>query len=132
MKKYILIACKLIAAIILLQTLYFKFSAAPESVYIFTTIGLEPAGRIGIGCLELVAGILLLWNKTAVYGAILAFGLMVGAIQFHLTKLGVDVMNDGGQLFYLAIIVAVCSAIIIVLQRAVIFDLLRTKLHLKL
>lgn len=100
----------LIAAAILLQTLYFKFSAAPESVYIFSTIGAEPAGRIGSGVVELVAAVLLLWPAFAWAGAFLALGTMSGAILTHLAVLGIEVQGDGGTLFALAVIVAFASA----------------------
>jgi uncharacterized membrane protein YphA (DoxX/SURF4 family) len=117
---------KLIATVILLQTLFFKFTAAPESVYIFSTIGLEPFGRIGIGVLELLASILILFPKTTAFGALLAIALMAGAIYFHLTKLGVVVQNDGGQLFIYALLVLVSSAALAIIYRN---DLLET-LHL--
>lgn len=110
-------ALRLIPAIILLQTLYFKFSAAPESVYIFTTLGMEPYGRIGSGIAELIAGILLVMPSTSVYGAVLALGIMGGAIMSHLTKLGISVMDDGGYLFGLALVVAICSAVIVWLEK---------------
>jgi hypothetical protein len=98
------------AAVIMLQTLYYKFSAAPESVYIFTTVGLEPFGRIGIGTLELIASALLLIprDRVAVVGAGLGAGLMAGAIFLHITKLGIVVLGDGGSLFALAVITFVC------------------------
>jgi len=106
---------RLLAAVILLQTLYFKFSAAPESIYIFSKLGMEPWGRIGTGILELIAGILLLIPATTVFGALLAIGLMAGAIFFHLTKLGISVQNDGGQLFIYALLVFVsCIALVII------------------
>jgi uncharacterized membrane protein YphA (DoxX/SURF4 family) len=108
---------RLAAAIIMLQTLYFKFSAAPESVYIFTTLGLEPWGRIGIGSLELIASILIVIPKTTSLGALLAVGIMAGAILSHLTKLGIVVQNDGGQLFSLALAVFICSAILLIIYR---------------
>ncbi len=108
---------RLAAAIIMLQTLYFKFSAAPESVYIFSTLGLEPWGRIGIGSLELIASILIVIPKTTSLGALLAVGIMAGAILSHLTKLGIVVQNDGGQLFTLALAVFICSAILLVIYR---------------
>lgn len=95
---------KIIAAVILLQTLYFKFTAAPESVYIFETLGLEPVGRIGIGILELVTAILLLVPRTTGLGALLGMGILGGAIVSHLTQLGIEVQNDGGTLFILAAI----------------------------
>jgi uncharacterized membrane protein YphA (DoxX/SURF4 family) len=117
MKTIFYWALRLIPAIILLQTLYFKFSAAPESVYIFTTLGMEPYGRIGSGIAELIAGILLVIPSTSVYGAVLALGIMGGAIMSHLTKLGISVMDDGGYLFGLAIVVALCSAVIVWLEK---------------
>jgi uncharacterized membrane protein YphA (DoxX/SURF4 family) len=104
---------KLIAAIIMLQTLYFKFTAAPESVYIFSTLGLEPWGRIGIGIAELIASILLLIPATTIWGAFLAVGLMSGAIFAHLTKLSIEVQNDGGILFVYACIVWLCSIVLL-------------------
>ena len=97
-----------IAAVILLQTLYFKFTAAPVSVHIFSTLGIEPWGRIGTGVIELVAGILLLRSKTAIYGAVLALGTMSGAIMSHLFFLGIEVQGDGGSLFMLGIVVMLC------------------------
>ena len=88
-------ALKIIAAIILLQTLYFKFTGAPESVYIFTTLGIEPWGRIGSGVAELIASILLFIPRTTWLGAGLALGTMLGAIGSHLVKLGIEVQGDG-------------------------------------
>ncbi|WP_259069496.1 DoxX family protein [Mucilaginibacter sp. X4EP1] len=108
---------RIAAAIIMLQTLYFKFTAAPESVYIFSTLGLEPWGRIGIGSLELLASILLIIPKTTSLGALLAVGVMAGALFAHLTKLGIVVQNDGGQLFILALIVFVTSAVLLLIFR---------------
>jgi hypothetical protein len=108
----------LIAAVILLQTLFFKFTAAPESVYIFSTLGLEPIGRIGSGVAELIAALLLLWPASAWVGAALALGIMGGAILSHLTVLGIEVQGDGGQLFLLAVLVAVLSAFVLYRDRA--------------
>lgn len=105
---------RIIAALILFQTLFFKFSASAESVYIFTKVGMEPWGRIGIGILELIASVLLLTGATAWIGAGLALGLMAGAIGMHLTMLGIEVQGDGGYLFGLAVIVAVCSILILI------------------
>jgi hypothetical protein len=76
-----------IAAVILLQTLFFKFSGAKESVYIFSTLGMEPWGRIGSGVVELSASILILIPRTVVYGAVISLGVISGAILLHLTKL---------------------------------------------
>lgn len=108
---------RIIAAIILLQTLFFKFSGAQESIYIFTKVGMEPWGRIGSGVAELVASILLLIPRTAWLGAFIALGIMAGAIFFHLTILGIEVMEDGGYLFGLAITVSLCSVITLGLHR---------------
>jgi len=113
---------RLIVAGILFQTLFFKFTGAQESVYIFTKLGIEPWGRIGSGVVELVAVILLLIPSTITVGAILSLGVISGAILSHLTKLGIVVINsdgtsDGGLLFALALIVFVCSAVILVIHR---------------
>lgn len=111
---------RIVAAIILLQTLFFKFTAARESVYIFATVGMEPWGRIGSGIVELIASILLLVPGTVVYGAIVALGVISGAIFFHLTKLGIALtaVGDRGELFALAVTVFVCSAVLLVMHRA--------------
>ena len=108
-----------IAAVILLQTLFFKFTGAKESVYIFTTLGMEPWGRIGSGVAELIASILLLLPQTVVFGAILSLGVISGAIFFHLTKLGIalPLVDDHGELFALAVIVLVCSAVVLIMHR---------------
>ena len=108
-----------IAAAILLQTLYFKFTGARESVYIFSTLGIEPWGRIGSGVAELIASVLLLMPRTAVYGALLSLGVITGAIASHLTKLGIALpaVDDHGELFALAIVVFLCSAAVVVMHR---------------
>lgn len=108
---------QLVAAVILAQTLFFKFSGAEESKYIFTTLGVEPWGRLVTGGVELVAVVLLLIPRTVTLGALLALGLMTGALGSHLTKLGVVVKNDGGLLFVLAATVFACSAVVLVLRR---------------
>lgn len=109
---------QLLTAVILGQTLFFKFTAAPESVYIFTTLGLEPWGRLGSGVAELIAVALLLVPRTVTLGALLALGVIAGAIASHLTTLGVVVKEDGGLLFALALTVFAASAVILVLRRA--------------
>ena len=108
---------RLTAAVILAQTLWFKFTAAPESVYIFDKVGLGAAGRIGSGVVELIAAILLVIPRTTWLGAILALGVMGGAIMSHLTVLGIVVMDDHGELFGLALTVAACSAIALFFHR---------------
>ena len=111
-------ALQIVVALILFQTLFFKFTAAEESVYIFRTLGMEPWGRIGSGIAELIAVVLLLHPRTAAIGAILALGVISGAIVSHLTKLGIVVKDDGGLLFGLAVAVFVGSAAILVIRRA--------------
>lgn len=108
-----------ITAAILLQTLFFKFSGAKESVYIFSTLGLEPWGRIGSGVVELIASVLLLFPGTVVWGAALSLGVISGAIFSHLTKLGIALpaVDDHGELFALAIVVFVCSAAVLLMHR---------------
>lgn len=113
MKKHISLILRIIVAIILIQTLRFKFTAHEDSVYIFETVGLEPIGRIGIGVLELIAGILLLIPKTVWAGSLLTLGLIGGAIMMHLTQLGIEVKNDGGVLFFTAVVTFILSAIIL-------------------
>jgi len=108
---------QLLAAGILLQTLFFKFSGAEESVYIFTTLGAEPAGRIGSGIVELVAALLLLTPSAIPFGAALSMAVMSGAIASHLTVLGIDVKGDGGLLFGLAVTVFVSAAVVLYLRR---------------
>lgn len=108
---------QLLVAGILLQTLFFKFTGAEESVYIFTTLGMEPWGRIGSGVVELVASLLLLVPATAPFGAIVTMGVMAGAIVSHLTVLGIEVKGDGGLLFALAVTALVASAIVLVIRR---------------
>jgi len=108
---------RLVVAVILLQTLFFKFSAHPSSVAIFEAVGQEPMGRIGSGVVELIASILLFVPGLTAVGALMAVGVMSGAIFFHLTKLGIEVNDDGGSLFALAIVVWVGSAIVLWLYR---------------
>lgn len=113
MKKHVLLGLRVLIAIILIQTLRFKFSAHPDSVYIFLKVGLEPVGRIGIGVLELIAGILLLIPKTVWAGAGLTMGVIGGAIMMHLTQLGIEINGDSGVLFYTAVFVFVVSSLIL-------------------
>jgi uncharacterized membrane protein YphA (DoxX/SURF4 family) len=113
MNKYIILIARFGAAIVLLQTLFFKFNGAPESVYIFTTLGIEPIGRIGSGIAELISAILLIWNSKSLIGALLSAGVMVGAIISHVLILGFVIMNDGGLLFSLALLVFILNLVII-------------------
>lgn len=108
---------RLLAAVIMLQTLYFKFTGAEESIYIFTQLNMEPWGRVGIGVMELIASILILYPRTTGFGALLGMGLMSGAMFFHLTKLGIVVMDDGGQLFIYAAIVFIACLLLAIISR---------------
>ena len=104
---------RLTAAVIMLQTLYFKFTGHPQSVALFTQLGMEPWGRIGTGILELIASVLILYPRTTVLGALLGLGLMSGALFFHLTKLGIVFDGDAG-LFTYALITFVCCLILLI------------------
>ena len=119
--KIAYIVARLAAAFIMAQTLYFKFTGSAESMYIFKMVGMEPWGRWLVGILELIASILLLVPRTAWVGGILAVGLMVGAIGMHLTILGIEIMEDKGQLFYYALIVFLCTLYVIIVNKDKIF-----------
>ena len=120
MKNISIWVLRLLPAVIMLQTLYFKFTAQPESVQLFTILGMEPWGRIGTGVMELIAAALILYPKTTVYGAGVGLGLMSGAIFFHLTKLGIDFGGDY-TLFTYAIISFACCAILLLMFRRQLF-----------
>jgi uncharacterized membrane protein YphA (DoxX/SURF4 family) len=109
--------CRLVAAFLMIQSLFFKFSAAKESVDIFTTLGMEPWGRLGTGIIELIASVLLLIPRTTWLGAALGIATMSGALFFHLTILGIEVSGDGGQLFSYAVITFLSCLILLILDR---------------
>ena len=115
---------RLAVAVILVQTLYFKFTASEESVYIFSALGIEPYGRIGIAIAELITAILILIPKTSLLGAIMGCGIMVGAIFAHLFVLGIEVKNDGGTLFILALITFLCCITLVFKDRTKVMNLL--------
>lgn len=122
--KYVLNwVLRVVPALIMLQTLYFKFTGAEESVYIFAQIGMEPWGRYLVGTTELIAGVLLFTSWYGL-GALLAIGTMSGAVFFHLTSLGIEVQGDGGYLFALALIVLISCAVLVILN----FHDIKTKL----
>ena len=108
---------RLAAAVILLQTLFFKFTGAPASKYIFTKVHAEPWGRIGSGVVELIAAALILYPRTTAVGALLAASVMAGAIMSHLTLIGIEVQGDHGLLFGLALTVFAASAMLVVIFR---------------
>ena len=126
-KAQAVVSCvmQLLVAGILLQTLFFKFTGAEESVYIFSTLGrfvglagVEPWGRLGSGVIELIASLLLLVPATASLGALVAMSVMGGAIVSHLIILGIEVKGDGGLLFGLALAAFAGSVIVLVLRRS--------------
>lgn len=114
-------------AVILLQTLYFKFTAAAESVYIFSKLGMEPYGRIATGIFELVAAVLILMPRTTIFGALLGLGLMIGAVVSHIFVLGIEVQNDRGTLFMLALLVLISCAVLIYKDKSKLVNLLNLK-----
>jgi len=124
---YIERVSSLVAAILFLQSVYFKFIAAPGSIFIFTEIGIEPYGRIIIGLLELVVAVLLIFRKTSLLGAILGLGFILGAIFTHLFILGINVQNDGGLLFGMAIVVLISVIVIISLQSKKLSEIVKNK-----
>lgn len=115
---------RLTVAIILLQTLYYKFTGHPESVHIFSALGVEPWGRITLGIVELITAILILIPKTKILGIFNSFGIILGAIFSHLLVIGVNVENDGGTLFTLAVIVLICSSILLKLHKDEVLSLI--------
>lgn len=117
MKNYLERISAIAAAVILLQTLYFKFSGAPESVYIFSQLGIEPYGRIGTGVLELIISMLLLVKSNSLIGAILGFAVISGVLLSHLFSLGIEVEGNRGLLFGLAIIVFALLLLTVILQK---------------
>lgn len=115
-KNIVSITLRVVAAIILLQTLYFKFTAQPESVYIFSKVGIEPWGRIATGIVELIASVLLLVPTTIAIGALMGIGIMLGAIASHLFILGIEIQGDGNQLFIYAVIVLIACVALLALH----------------
>ena len=128
MKNIIIWIAKITVVIILVQTLFFKFTGAPESIYIFTKLGAEPYGRIGSGIIELIASILILIPRTTLFGALLAAGTMLGAIVSHLFVLGIEVKNDGGELFILALVTFFCCIFLVFQNRQKLSHLIKLKI----
>lgn len=108
---------RIIIACIYVQTLYFKFSAHPDSVYIFSKIGMEPYGRIGLGVVELLTAVLLLIPSTKTWGALVSLSIISGAIFLHLGPIGIEVQGDSGKVFYLALLVFLCSLAVAFIHR---------------
>lgn len=119
--EYISWTAQIIAAIILAQTLFFKFTAAPESVALFTKLGVEPFGRIAAGLMELITVILLLIPRKVWLGAIFGIITMGGAIIVHLTVIGIESNGDGGYLFLLALLTLTCCLTVAYIRKSDIF-----------
>ena len=120
MRNLLLWVLRIVPAVIFLQTLFFKFTAHPQSVKLFTAIGMEPWGRIGTGIAELLASVLILIPRFSVLGALMGIGLMSGALYFHLNGIGIKFDGDYG-LFTMALIAFVCCSILVVMLRKNIF-----------
>ncbi|MGV7107803.1 DoxX family protein [Flavobacterium sp. U410] len=114
MKRIVFWFFRIVPSIIMLQTLFFKFTAAPESVVIFSKLNLEPYGRIGTGIIELIASVLLLIPKKSFYGALLGIGTMLGAILSHIFILNIEVNQDHGSLFFMACTTFLCCTYVLI------------------
>lgn len=119
MSKHISLILKITIAVIMIQSLFFKFSGAQESIDLFTKLAgkREAFFRIGIGILELITSIILFVPQKTWLGASLSLGIMSGAVLSHLTILGVAHHNDGGALFFCALLALVSSSILLYLHR---------------
>lgn len=116
-QKTVIWLCSLVAAGIMLETLFFKFTAAPESVYIFRKMGTEPWMRWVQGIWELLAAIGLLWPSKRWAGGVLTTGAMAAAILSHMTWLGYSVQSDHGLLFCMALVTFACGFAVMWLHR---------------
>ncbi len=116
-QRVVSLACCLIAASIMIETLFFKFTAAPESVYIFKRMGTEPWMRWVQGLWELAASIGLLIPRLRWAGGILTTGAMAAAILSHTTWLGYSIEGDHGLLFGMALVTFTCGLIVTLLHR---------------
>ncbi|MCI0363311.1 MAG: DoxX family protein [Phycisphaerales bacterium] len=109
--------CRVLAAGIMIETLFFKFTGAPESVYIFSKLGLESWWRYGQGIWELIASILLLTPRLGWAGGLLTLGAIGAAIISHITILGIEIQGDGGLLFGIALTAFTCALIVTFIHR---------------
>ena len=123
--KYVSLALRLTIAIIFLQTLFFKFTAHPDSVHIFSELGVEPFGRIGVGIMELITAILILIPRTKLLGILMSFGIIIGAIFSHFLVIGLKVEGDGGGLFLLALVIFKATLILLFIYRKEYFTLIK-------
>lgn len=122
---------RLLAAVIMLQTLYFKFTGHEESVQLFTTLGMEPWGRIATGVFELIASILILYPRTTAFGSVLGLGLMTGAIFFHFTYLGLEVGGDYLLFIYAVTAFVSCAILLFIFRQQILTIIKKRKLYEK-
>ena len=118
---------RIAVAVIFIQTLYYKFTAHPDSVHIFSSLGLEPVGRIGLGVVELISSVLLLVPRTKLIGIFISFGIICGAILSHFIVLGLDVQEDGGALFSLALIIFACCSVLFGIHKSEFMTLIKER-----
>lgn len=123
-KNLLSMGLQLLIAVIYLQTLYFKFMAHPDSVYIFSQLGAEPYGRIGLGVIELVTAVLILVPRTKIWGLMISLGIITGAIFSHLLVIGLNVQGDSGVLFGLAIVVLLATLLLLWMHQAEVQNLI--------
>ena len=107
--------CCLLAAGIMSETLFFKFTGAQESIYIFKRMGTEPWWRWGQGIWELLASVCLLTRRLKWAGGVLGTGAMLAAILSHMTWLGFSILGDHGLLFGMAVVsfISCCTVLFI-------------------
>ena len=125
LKKNLTLVFKIIISIILLQTLYFKFTGQIESKYIFSKLMAEPYGRFATGIIELFASIFLFIPTLQFLGLGMILGSMFGALTSHIFVLGLaikgnfegqTVQDDHGILFTLLLVILFSSFVIISLN----------------
>ena len=114
-KKIISWILQLVVVVILGQTLFYKFTDAPETAELFAQLGMGAFGYKLIGLLELIACILLLIPASVATGALLGWGLMTGAIIAHVTEIGFE--GELGVLGAMAITAWLCCMVIMYLNR---------------
>lgn len=126
-KKIISMILRIVVAVIFIQTLFFKFTAHPDSVELFTALGVEPFGRIGLGIVELIVSLLILIPKTKALGIVSSIGIMIGAIGSHFLVIGTNFKGDGGALFAMAVVVFIAATILFFMHKDEVKSLIKFK-----
>lgn len=114
-EKLISIVFQIIAALILANAAFGKFSGNEMSVHVFHELNILET-RIVIGIIEVLAALLLL-SKIPQYGALLGFGTMLGALIAHVSILGMEIHGDGGQMVMMMAVVLLSSIIVMWINR---------------